>query len=101
MSRLARDGTAELVVSRDQILRHGSGEGNIHFMFSADHEQDWQSDPIDPYSCYMCDHTYWHPHGDSVLLFFCLNLTKRPMGLNVQLLINSPHRTPSGLLKVV
>ena len=22
----------------------------------ADHEQDWQPYPVDPYSCYMCDH---------------------------------------------
>ena len=24
----------------------------------ADHVQDWQSYPVDPYSCYMCDHTF-------------------------------------------
>ena len=30
MSRLTRDGTAELV-SRDQILRRERGQGNIHF----------------------------------------------------------------------
>ena len=30
MSRLTRDGTAE-PVSRDQILRHVRGQGNIHF----------------------------------------------------------------------
>ena len=30
MSRLTRDGTAE-PVSRDQILRHERGQGNIHF----------------------------------------------------------------------
>ena len=57
MSRLTRAGTAE-PVSRDQILRHERGQGNIHFSCSADHEQDWQPYPIDPYSCYMCDHTY-------------------------------------------
>ena len=51
MSRLARDGTAE-TVSRDQILRHERGQGNIHFPCSADHEQDWQPHPVDPYSCY-------------------------------------------------
>ena len=39
MSRLTRDGTAELV-SRDQILRHERGQGNIHFFSSADHVQD-------------------------------------------------------------
>ena len=52
MSRLTRDGTAE-PVSRDQILRHTRGQGNINFPCSADHEQDWQPDPVDPYSCYM------------------------------------------------
>ena len=58
-SRRTRDGTAE-PVSRDQILRHERGQGNIHFPYSADHEQDWQPYPVDPYSCYMCDHTYIH-----------------------------------------
>ena len=51
MSRLTRDGTAE-PVSRDQILRHERGQGNIIFSCSADHEQDRQSYPVDPYSCY-------------------------------------------------
>ena len=31
MRRLTRDGTAE-PVSRDQILRHARGQGNIHFL---------------------------------------------------------------------
>ena len=57
MSRLTRDGTAELV-SRDQILRRERGQGNIDFPCSPDHEQDWQPYSVDPYSCYMCDHTY-------------------------------------------
>ena len=48
-SRLTRDGTAE-PVSRDQILRHALGQGNIHFPCSADHEQDWQPYSVDPYS---------------------------------------------------
>ena len=51
MSRLTRDGTAE-TVSRDQILRHERGQGNINFACSADHEQDWQPYSVDPYSCY-------------------------------------------------
>ena len=38
------------VVSRDQILRHARGQGNISFPCSADHEQDWQPYPVDPYS---------------------------------------------------
>ena len=56
MSRLTREGTAESV-SQDQILRRERGQGNIHFPCSADHVQDWQRYPVDPYSCYMCDHT--------------------------------------------
>ena len=61
MIRLTRDGTAE-PVSRDQILRHarGQGQGNIHFPCSADHEQDWQTYPVDPYSAICDDHTYIH-----------------------------------------
>ena len=59
MSRLTRDGTAELV-SRDQILRHARGQGNIHFPCSADHEQDWQPYPVDPYSAICDDYTYIH-----------------------------------------
>ena len=58
ISKLTRGGTAELV-SRDQILRHKPGQGNIHFPLLADHMHDWQPYPVDPYSCYMlCDHTY-------------------------------------------
>ena len=68
MSRLTRDGTAE-TVSRDQILRHKRGQGNIHFPCSADHEQDWQPYPVDPYFCYMCDHTYTYTY---ILLLFTL-----------------------------
>ena len=55
MSRLTRDGTAE-PVSRDQILRHARGQGNIHFPCSADHEQDWQLYPVDPCSAICDDH---------------------------------------------
>ena len=59
MSRLTRDGTAE-PVSRDQIPRHLRGQGNVHFPCSADHEQDWQPYPVDPYSAICDDHTYIH-----------------------------------------
>ena len=40
MSSLTRDGIVE-PVSRDQILRRERGQGNIPFLCSADHEQDW------------------------------------------------------------
>ena len=57
MSRLTRDGTAE-PVWRDQILGHARGQGNINFPCLADHEQDWQPYPVDPYSAICDDHTY-------------------------------------------
>ena len=63
MSRLTRDETAE-PVSQDQILRREREQGNIHFFFSADHEQSWQPYPVDPYSLYMCDHTYMDQPGN-------------------------------------
>ena len=61
MSRLTRDGMAE-PVSRDQNLRHARGQGNVHFPCSADHEQDWQPYPVDPYSAICDDHTYIHTY---------------------------------------
>ena len=61
MNRPTRDGTAE-PVSRDQILRHARGQGNINFPCSADHEQDWQPYPVDPYSAICDDHTYIHTY---------------------------------------
>ena len=61
MSRVTRDGTAE-PVSRDQILRHGRGQGNINFPCSAHHEQDWQPCTVDPYSAICDDHTYIHTY---------------------------------------
>ena len=63
MSRLTRDGTAE-PVSRDQILRHARGQGNFNFPCSADHEQDWQPYPVDPYSAICDDHTYIHTYRE-------------------------------------
>ena len=34
-----------------QILRRERGQGIINFPCSADHDQDWQPYPVDPYSC--------------------------------------------------
>ena len=76
MSRLTRDGTAGSV-SRDQILRHERGQGNINFPCSADHVQDWQPYPVDPYSCCVCDHTkraahyICHRHLSNVAELLC------------------------------
>ena len=38
------------------------GQGNIHFPCSANHEQDWQPCPVDPYSAICDDHTYIHTY---------------------------------------
>ena len=71
MSRLMWDGTAESI-SRDQILRHARGQGNIIFPCSADHEQDWQPYPVDPYSATCDDHTYiLHTYCKKYLLWTC------------------------------
>ena len=57
MSRLRWDRAAE-PVSRDQIFRRERGQGNVQFPCSADHEQDWQPYPVDPYSAICHDHIY-------------------------------------------
>ena len=67
MRRLPRDGTAE-PVSRDQILRRARGQGNVHFPSSADHEQDWQPYPVNPYSAICDDHTFIQQGGEHKVL---------------------------------
>ena len=62
ISRLTRDGTTE-PVSRDQILRRGRGQRNMNFPCSAHHVQDSQPYLVDPYSCFMRDHTYIRVHS--------------------------------------
>ena len=57
MSMLTRDETAESF-SRDQILRHARGQGNIFCPCSVDHEQDWQPYPVGPHSTICDDHIY-------------------------------------------
>ena len=49
MTRLTRDGTAE-TASRDQICQARTGQGNIHFPCSADHEHSWRPYPGGLYS---------------------------------------------------
>ena len=101
MSRLTQDGIVE-PVSRDQILRHERGQGNIHFSCLADHVQDWQPFPVDPYSCYMGDHTYIQSNGYifEVLclrcLFFKANGRRGKYGIYIYLvyiIYISPSRT--------
>ena len=89
MSRLTWDGTAE-PVSRDPILRHARGQGNIQFSCSADHEQDWQPYPVDPYSAICDDHTYIHtcmsPFPTSFFLSSCVRgLLKLIVGIIIQI----------------
>ena len=45
-------------VSRGQIIRREQGQGNVPFPCQANHEQDWQPYPVDPYSAKCDDHTY-------------------------------------------
>ena len=68
MSRLTRDGTAE-PVSRDQILRRERGQENINFPCSADHEQDCQPYPVDPYYAVCDDYTYIHTYIHTYCLY--------------------------------
>ena len=82
MSRLTRVGTAE-PVSRDQILRHARRQGNINFPCSADHEQDWQPYPVDPYSAICDDHTYIHAYIHS--LMWVLNGKERGVSIELKL----------------
>ena len=60
-SRTTQDGTAK-PFSRDQIFRRKRGQGKKHFSCSADHEQDWQLYPVDPYSAESPGHIYTHTH---------------------------------------
>ena len=63
MSRLTREGAAE-PVSRDQILRRERGQGNIFAVQLTTCRTDSLTYPVDPYCCYMCDHTYTYILGD-------------------------------------
>ena len=38
--------------------RRDRRQGNVHFPCSADHEQDWQPYPVDPYAATCDGHTY-------------------------------------------
>ena len=54
--------------SRETIFSGAKqGQGNIDFSCSADHEQDWQPYRVDPYFCYICDHTYYIQPRNPVL----------------------------------
>ena len=56
MSVLTRDGTTEYV-SHNQIFRRERGQQKKKSS-SANHEQDWQPYPVDPFSAICDEHTY-------------------------------------------
>ena len=53
-------GGVQLSISTAITVRTGTGE--YYFPCSADHEQDWQLYPVDPYSAICDDHTYIHTY---------------------------------------
>ena len=70
INRLTRKGRTVEPVSRGQIRRRERGQGNEQFPCSADHEQDWQPYPVDPYTLDVCgDHAYIHT-VEKVLIAF-------------------------------
>ena len=46
-----RDGRTRLARPNSQEARMGTGK--FYFPCSADHKQDWQPYPVDPYSCHI------------------------------------------------
>ena len=93
MSRLTRDGTAE-PVSRDQILRHARGQGNVHFPSSADHEQDWQPYPVDPFSAICDDHTYIHTYIHTCMAINVVSAQIKFVGHTSLMYLYSPLSDP-------
>ena len=80
-----RDGRIRLARPNSQAR---TGTGEYSFPCSADHEQDWQPYPVDPYSAIRDDHIYIQYNGgllpDIILLTqcyyhrgTCLNAIKR------------------------
>ena len=56
-----RDGWTRLARPNSQAR---TGTGEYYFLCSADHEQDWQPYPVDPYSAICDDHTYIHTYKE-------------------------------------
>ena len=75
MSRLTRDGTAE-PISRDQILRHARGQGNIIFPVQLTTSRIGKlTRLIHTLLHVMTIHTYIHTYiGESAVLELCLLL---------------------------
>ena len=63
-----RDGTGRLNPSRETKFSGAYGDrGILIFTCSADHEQDWQPYPVNPYSALCDDHIYIHTIIHTVL----------------------------------
>ena len=62
-----RDGRTCLAAGPNSQARTGTEKK--HFLRSADHGQDWQPYPVDPYSAICDDHTYMHARENLVYLF--------------------------------
>ena len=75
-------------ISRDQILRRERGKGEKYFLFLADHEQDWQPYPVDPYSAIYGDrpHTHTEVHNmhtySDTFLYHILSSSVCPSTIN-------------------
>ena len=54
--------SSEFIGSRNCVPMAFTGQEDIHFLCSADHEQDWQPYPVDPYSAICDDHAYIHTY---------------------------------------
>ena len=60
-----------------------NADRGIFIPCSADHEQDWQPYPVDPYCSYMCDHTCLLYSGTSMILQWFLFFYCYPMSTGV------------------
>ena len=56
MSRLTWDRTVE-PISTEEVLRRERGQGKVNFACLADHEQDSQPYPVDPYYAEIANYT--------------------------------------------
>ena len=52
-------GTGLPNLSRETISREEREQGKVHFLFSADGEQDWQPYPVDSYLAISHEHTVY------------------------------------------
>ena len=83
-----QDGTAE-PVSRRQIFRcEQRGQGSVHFSCSADHVQDWQPCPVDPYPSLL--HIYVMAIHTKTSYATLYKECRRPIVYNIASTFNMP-----------